>query len=95
VLDALAEAGYLRSSGETREAFARRLAPLTPSLLALTELHVAARYRDPAASAADASAAARRGRALARAIHEELACNVPAWRRLAGALHPFLHFYTR
>jgi transglutaminase-like putative cysteine protease len=95
VLDSLAEAGHLRSSGETREAFARRLAPLTPSLLALTELHVAARYRDPAASAADASAAARRGRTLARAVHAELASKVPAWRRLAGALHPVVHFYIR
>jgi transglutaminase-like putative cysteine protease len=47
-LDMLVESGFVRSEGETREAFARRVAEQLPSFERLTTLHLAAQFGDPA-----------------------------------------------
>jgi hypothetical protein len=47
-LDRLSEAGLYRQWGETREAFARRVAAEAPAFVEITRLHLAAYWRDPA-----------------------------------------------
>ena len=47
-LDWLSEAGFSREYGETREAFARRVAAEAPAFAELTRMHVAAYWADPA-----------------------------------------------
>ncbi|MCU0229852.1 MAG: transglutaminase domain-containing protein [Acidobacteria bacterium] len=62
-LDRLGEAGLVRAAGETREAFARRVAGVAPSIVPLTAAHLAARFgdrpADPRAAAELASRVAR------------------------------------
>jgi transglutaminase-like putative cysteine protease len=82
-LDALAELGLTREHGETREAFARRVADLAPSFAALTALHQRALLGptdrpDPPDDLRDALAATR----------AELRDARPWWRRLAGLADP-------
>lgn len=47
-LDRLAEVGYVRGEGETREAFGRRVAEELPSFATMTDWHVADQFADPA-----------------------------------------------
>ena len=82
-LDRLSDVALRRRYGESREAFAARVADASPSFGALTALHVAARFaRAPAAEATQL-------RALERDVARELAAAVPARRRWAGALNPY------
>jgi hypothetical protein len=87
-LDRLAEAGITRLSGESREAFAERLARTLPSLAPLTHAHHAARFGGTAPDAATL-------RALARAVTQELALAVPRRRRALGLLAPWTFLRVR
>jgi hypothetical protein len=88
-LDVLAEAGVRRDYGETREAFARRAAPLAPALEALTEIHAGA------ALGARATPAAPRTLALQQRVGVEVSARAPWWRRLLGLLNPLSFMGTR
>ncbi len=89
VLDMLADAGQVRRYGETREAFARRMASVMPSLPGLTSMHVAAAMGNPQlpmherpefdAKLWKQSLASARG---------ELPHSVPLWRRVLGWIDP-------
>jgi len=92
VLDALSDVDQRRRFGESREAFARRLAETVPSLDGLTRLHLAARFGGPAASGDGVGDDARR---LAQAARAELRRRVPGWRRLAGSLVPWTWLRVR
>src|SRR5690606_5358337 len=85
-LDRLSDLSQRRRFGETREAFARRMAAVAPSLAPLTAAHVAGRYgrtapHDPSAIAHD--------------LQRELRRSFPWWRRALGALHPWAWLRTR
>lgn len=88
-LDRLAEAGIRRARGETREAFARRVSDVTPTLPALTELHVGAAF-----GSASAQANAGIARDHARAVRRELGGH-RTLRRVLGLLDPFHFFWSR
>lgn len=82
-LDRLAEAAYRRQEGESREAFAMRIADVAPSFAALTRAHVARTFgRGVKLDRSEA-------RNLTRAMQREVTRAV-SWRvRLVGILHPF------
>ncbi|HMI94851.1 MAG TPA: transglutaminase domain-containing protein, partial [Polyangiales bacterium] len=82
-LDRLSDVALRREYGESREAFATRVAATSPSFGALTALHVAARF----GRAADAPRAQLHS--LERDVARELASRVPAGRRWAGVLNPY------
>ena len=88
-LDRLSEARISRHFGESREAFAARLAARLPSFRSLTGAHVGARFG--AQARLDQSGV----RALSLAVRRELARAVPLRRRLLGALHPFSWLASR
>jgi transglutaminase-like putative cysteine protease len=82
-LDRLSEAAYFREEGESREAFAARIAEVSPSFAALTRAHVARTFgRDALLERAEA-------RNLARAVRREVKQTASLPRRLLGILHPF------
>jgi len=88
-LDHLAEIGLSRRFGETREAFARRAAPLAPSFAALTDLHLAAGLGDPARDEAAREELSRpRWREGLALVKREIRAGSKLWRRLLGALDP-------
>lgn len=91
-LDRLSEVAITRRFGESREAFAARVARQSPSFARLTQGNVAARFGRPPAAGGDARPELR---ALARAVDEELARAVPYRRRLLGVLHPFSWLASR
>jgi hypothetical protein len=82
-LDRLSDVALRREYGESREAFATRVAAASPSFRALTALHVAARF------GRDGDAAHVQLRNLGREVARELASHVPARRRWVGVLHPY------
>jgi protein-glutamine gamma-glutamyltransferase len=85
-LDRLSDVALRRAYGESREAFAARVAATSPSFGALTALHVAARF----GRAADPARAPRAQlHSLERDVARELASHVPARRRWAGVLNPY------
>lgn len=88
-LDHLAEIGLTRRLGETREAFARRAASVSPSFAALTDLHLAGALGDPARDVASREELSRprwrEGNAL---VAREIRAASRFWRRLVGALDP-------
>ncbi len=88
-LDRLAEVGWSRQPGESREHFARRLVALAPTFVELTEKHLRAALgeRQPA----DPKTFCR----LADQVERELGQNVPTWRRLCGFCHPFSWMMAR
>jgi transglutaminase-like putative cysteine protease len=88
-LDRLAEVALRRAPGESREAFARRVAPVAPSFGALTAVHVGAAF---GSREAIAEAARRRGTI---AVGRELRARFPAWRRALGLLFPFSWLFSR
>ena len=88
-LDRLAELSVRRDFGETREAFARRIAELSPSFVELTERHLAARF------ARDRAVDPRQLRSLSRAVARELRAGVSWWRRWLGALLPWSWILSR
>jgi protein-glutamine gamma-glutamyltransferase len=83
-LDRLSDVAIRRRPGESREAFAERVASTVPSLGELTQLHVGAAFESRWARTEGASARAR-----ARAVRDELRRAVPPWRRWLGALVPW------
>jgi hypothetical protein len=88
-LDRLAEVGLSREFGETREAFAARVAAVSPSFAKMTELHVAARLGNPAADPKGREELDRNAwRDLGRAVRSEVRSTIKLWRRLVGVLHP-------
>ena len=98
-LDRLADSGLRRHYGESREAFAARCNALAPGLAPLTRAHLAATlgFSDRADSAeqsdrsitAAPSLSADDWQALEQSVSSDLQANIPLWRRLLGALHPF------
>lgn len=88
-LDHLAEIGITRRFGETREAFARRAAPVAPSFAALTDLHLAAALGDPARDPASREELSRpRWREGLTLVKREIRAGSSLFRRLLGALDP-------
>jgi protein-glutamine gamma-glutamyltransferase len=83
-LDRLSEVAIRRRSGESREAFAARVAENLPSFGPLTHLHVGAAF---GSRRAREDLATLRDRA--RAVRAELRRSVPRWRRLLGAITPW------
>jgi transglutaminase-like putative cysteine protease len=88
-LDTLSAVGIRRSYGESREAFARRVAKVVPSFEALTRGHVGARF------AADGPRARLDPTTLFRAVRRELRAAVPWWKRTIGALSPWTWIWSR
>jgi transglutaminase-like putative cysteine protease len=90
-LDRLSGLSLTRKSGETREAFAARLADQLglPSFGKLTGEHVRAYF------GAGAHASPGELRALSRAVSHELRAQVPVMRRFRGALDPFSWLRSR
>ncbi|MFV8753853.1 transglutaminase-like domain-containing protein [Nannocystaceae bacterium ST9] len=88
-LDMLADAGQIRAFGETREAFARRVARMAPSLPGLTSMHVAAAMGNPQVPIGERPEfdAAFWKKSLA-SVRGELPLSIPLWRRLLGILDP-------
>ncbi len=89
-LDRLSEAGFVREPGETRERFARRVAPVAPSFETLTALHLRARLGRPDAPPTPGV----RWRALLASLRGELR-GVALWRRLLGLLDPTSFYRSR
>ncbi|MCA9696998.1 MAG: transglutaminase domain-containing protein, partial [Myxococcales bacterium] len=89
VIDMLADAGLQRGYGETREAFARRVAAKVPSMPGLTAMHVAAALGNPKVAMSERAefTPAVWQRALA-AVRGELPHSTPLWRRALGLLDP-------
>ncbi len=83
-LDRLAEVGLSRQKGESREAFAARVAAISPSFRELTRVHVGAHFgsRREAARASELAS-------LVRAGESERRRAFAWWRRLLGVLHPW------
>ncbi len=92
-LDVVAELGFTRDHGETREAFARRVQKIVPGFERLTYLHSAARLRDPALGAGEEASPPAYRAALA-AVKKE-AWSVGVMRRLLGLLNPVSIFNAR
>jgi hypothetical protein len=95
-LDRLAEVGVTRTTGETREAFARRLSGALPSLPELTAMHVIARLgrpdRDPADRLELSGVAWQRG---IERFRGELRGAFGWRRRWLGVLNPVSFFSVR
>lgn len=95
-LDALSNAGLAREHGETRERFAERVAKVAPSFAALTQLHLAARFRradiPPEYRPELAKDTWRLG---LREVRREIPRATRFWRRLLGLLHPVSFLESR
>ncbi|MFW6051799.1 MAG: transglutaminase-like domain-containing protein [Myxococcota bacterium] len=89
-LDRLSEVALRRRPGESREAFALRLAEMLPSLTELTRLHVGAAFGSRRALA-EARAVRERG----RRVRAELRRAVPWWRRALGIVAPWTWLLAR
>ncbi len=88
-LDLLAEAGISREYGETREAFARRVATQLPSVETLTSMHQAARLGDPERPVDQRPELdVARWRENLIKLRSERSKAVTVWRRILGLLDP-------
>ncbi len=86
-LDRLADAGFIRIPGETREAFAKRVGAASPSFQRLTQLHLAAVFgRTPAEPA--------QARALARQVGHDLAL-WGGWKSRTRNVRPYTWLWSR
>jgi transglutaminase-like putative cysteine protease len=92
-LDLLVDAGHVRAPGETREAFARRLEPVLPSLTVLTAWHLRGALGRPGAADPERDRVQWTGQ-LARLRHE-IRGTTPWWRRLLGPLDPTTFYRSR
>ena len=89
-LSVLADHGYVRRHGESREAFARELTSTSPSLAPLTRLHLEqALGQGHAVPARDASVA------LYEAVTREVASGSTLRRRLLALIHPLGWWFVR
>lgn len=88
-LDMLSEVGFVRTHGETREAFATRIAESAPSFREITDLHVAASFRDPSTPASERKelGSAAWKPALSQ-LRKDLSTHVKTGKRLVGFLNP-------
>jgi hypothetical protein len=88
-LDRLSEVALRRRFGETREAFARRIAAASPSFERLTDRHLAARFADkPTLDPVELHG-------LRRAVAQEVRQSVPWWKRWLGVLTPWSWIQSR
>ena len=88
-LDRLAEAGVQRRRGESREAFATRVAADLPAFSEMTALHLMNRFSDPQRPAQSEPARSRpKWRELDRALRKQLRSESAFLRRLLGWLNP-------
>ncbi len=94
-LDQLAEAGLRRDYGETRDAFAGRVRSVAPTFARLTELHVAARMRDPHCPWPSGPSSMSRACARRCTRCAELGARTPLWRRLLGLTPPLTFLDSR
>jgi len=92
--DQLGEAGLVRDYGETRMAFAARVATVVPSLSRLAALAEAARLGNPNTPARPELQHGPWRDALA-AVSADLRTNVPTKRRIAGLLNPIVPWQVR
>ncbi len=88
-LDRLAEVGWRRGYGESRESFAARTRRLSPSFVALTDQHLGTALGS--ARRSDAAVLRR----LTDAVRREIHARVPVWRWLAGTANPISWLRTR
>ncbi|MCB9527010.1 MAG: transglutaminase domain-containing protein [Myxococcales bacterium] len=88
-LDRLSDVGIARQRGETRERYAERVAGLTPSLAALTTVHLRQSLGRPGPGDADAIDD------LARRVRREVGRALPGWKRALGWLNPWGWWFTR
>lgn len=96
MLDLLAEVGLSRRTGESREAFARRVKAIAPSFEALSDMHLAAALGDPSLPREQRAELSRPAWHKAmRAVSAEIRGATKPWRRLLGALHPFSFLRSR
>ena len=88
-LDMLGDVGVQRRYGETREAFARRVARQAPTLAGLTSLHVAAKFGNPKVPLAERPEFDRKvwDKGLA-GLRGEIPLSTKLWRRVLGAIDP-------
>lgn len=95
-LDALAEVGLSRREGETREAFAARVAPQLPSFAALTERHLHVALGDPARRLHTLPEHSPRAwREALATLRAERAGAFRLRRRLLGTLNPLSFWWAR
>ncbi|TNE86692.1 MAG: DUF4129 domain-containing protein [Deltaproteobacteria bacterium] len=90
-LDRLAEAGLVREDGETRERFARRVAEVSPSFVALTQLHLAAAFGAPDRPEPRSTKTWLR---LLSQVHRELSAGT-GFARWLGVMNPFSFYRSR
>ena len=89
MLDVLAEAGHQREFGETREAFAARIGDLCPTFSKLTDMHSAARLRNPTLDPTGRPELDKsRWKEALRATRRELRKGGRGFRRFLGILNP-------
>lgn len=99
-LDMLADVGFSRELGETREAFARRVSALSPSFAEVTAMHLAATLgargdeREGRAMAAPPPSRAQ-WRARVGAVAGEIGATATLWRRALGAVNPVSFLRSR
>lgn len=88
-LDLLAGVSLRRAEGETREAFARRVAGTAPSFDRLTKAHLAVAFGSRSGASQDAL------RAALIEVGREVRADIPLWRRVVGALSPWTWLLAR
>lgn len=82
-LDSLADLGFYREYGTSREAFAKRMAQQAPEMVDLTNLHMQA-----ALGAAVPAVGREKYLALSAAVGRQAGQSIQWWRRVLGVLHP-------
>src|SRR5262245_6874567 len=82
-MDRLAEVGFRRHHGESREHFAARVRSVVPSFEAVTEQHLRWALGSRRLGEADSL------RTVARELGTELGRGIPVWRRALGWVNPF------
>lgn len=89
-LDLLAQQGCLRHSGESREAFARRLGPQVPALLELTHQHLSRKLGRGQTCNPQAVR-----QVLGQCLRQIASRPAPGWRKNLGWLDPFTSLRVR
>lgn len=90
-LDLLAAIGVRRQLGESREAFAHRVAGLSPAFSPLTRAHLAAAL----GSGHQAALPVQDWQRMTSAVKTEVRSNTPAWKLTLGYLNPFSWLLSR
>lgn len=90
-IDHLGENGEARRYGESREAFAKRLAEDYPSFLDITWIQL----ESTLGKASDRSVSPEKQQLLLKKLSRELREKKPTWRRIIGLLNPFSPFLSK